>query len=181
MYELFEQINARKRAELERRERERDSLACAAALDSIAALEGMPELIRHEDEEQVQPMVDSVGVRPMVDTIGVMPDLIAHLDSTAVAVQDTSDARSGPGMKKVVVDDGRRTEPVIDREKPAEAVDVASPETVVRSEQLTRAEKRALRKAERKARKEARRAARLARRQARAAARAAAREARSRK
>jgi hypothetical protein len=80
---------------------------------------------------------------------------------------------------KPVVENNQQ--PVIDREKPAEAVDVASPETVVRSEQLTRAEKRALRKAERKARKEARRAARLARRQARAAARAAAREARSRK
>ena len=200
MYELFEQINARRRAELERRERERDSLARAAALDSLAALEEIPDqvrndgmvrndgVLRHDDEEDVQPMVDSVGIQPMVDTIGVKPDttvmpgLTRHLDSTVVAVTDTSDARSVPGMtKNVVVDDGHRTEPVIDREKPAEAVDVASPETVVRSEQLTRAEKRALRKAERKARKEARRAARLARRQARAAARAAAREARSRK
>lgn len=165
MYELFEQINARKRAELERRERERDSLARAAALDSLAALEAMPELVRHDDEELVQPVVDTIGVMP--DSTVILSEAKNLVDSTVVEAP------------KPVVENNQQ--PVIDREKPAEAVDVASPETVVRSEQLTRAEKRALRKAERKARKEARRAARLARRQARAAARAAAREARSRK
>ena len=175
MYELFEQINARKRAELERRERERDSLARAAALDSLAALE-IPGQARNDEENGVQPIpdtmgvhpvADSMGVHPMIDSIGVIPGLTRNPDSTVVEAP------------KPVVENNQQ--PVIDREKPAEAVDVASPETVVRSEQLTRAEKRALRKAERKARKEARRAARLARRQARAAARAAAREARSRK
>jgi lipopolysaccharide export system protein LptA len=170
MYELFEQINARKRAELERRERERDSLARAAALDSLAALEipGQARndgVLRHDDEELVQPVVDTMGVMP--DSTVILSEAKNLVDSTVVEVS------------KPVVENNQQ--PVIDREKPAEAVDVASPETVVRSEQLTRAEKRALRKAERKARKEARRAARLARRQARAAARAAAREARSRK
>lgn len=178
MYELFEQINARKRAELERRERERDSLARAAALDSIAALEAMPELLRHDEEEGVQPLVDSVGVQPQVDSVGIQPvfDSIGVMPDTTVT----------PGLDSTVVEVPKpvvenNQQPVIDRGRSDEAVAPASPETVVRSEKLTRAEKRALRKAERKARKEARRAARLARRQARAAARAAAREARSRK
>ncbi|MBQ2148918.1 MAG: hypothetical protein II435_03120, partial [Bacteroidales bacterium] len=54
-------------------------------------------------------------------------------------------------------------------EKPVAPAEVtpASPETVIQSDQLTRAEKRALRRAERKARREARRAERLARRLAR--------------
>ena len=97
----------------------------------------------------------------MTDTTTVMPDttvipgLTRNLDTTVVEVS------------KPIVENNQQ--PVIDREKPAETVDIASPETVVRSEKLTRAEKRALRKAERKARRELRRAARLARRQARQA------------
>ena len=90
----------------------------------------------------------------MPDTT-VIPGLTRNLDTTVVEVS------------KPIVENNQQ--PVIDRENPAETVDIASPETVVRSEKLTRAEKRALRKAERKARRELRRAARLARRQARQA------------
>ena len=168
MYELFEQINARKLAELQRRERERDSLARAAALDSIAALREMPELVRHEDEEIVQPAVDSVGIQPVVDSIGVMTDTTTVMPDTTVIPGLTRNLDTTVvEVSKPIVENNQQ--PVIDREKPAEAVDIASPETVVRSEKLTRAEKRALRKAERKARRELRRAARLARRQARQA------------
>ena len=181
MYELFEQINARKLAELQRRER--DSLARAAALDSIAALEipgqarndeigarndGKIGVARHDDEEVVQPVVDSVGVRSIVDTIGVMTDTTTVMPDTTVIPGLTRNLDTTVvEVSKPIVENNQQ--PVIDREKPAETVDIASPETVVRSEKLTRAEKRALRKAERKARRELRRAARLARRQARQA------------
>lgn len=157
MYELFEQINARKRAELERRERERDSLARAAALDSLAALEIPEGVARHDDDEEgVLPLVDSLGVQPLVDSIGVMPDTTVEVSQPVVQPHEPLIPRDSSGILSK-----------------AEEPSVASPETVVRTEQLTRAEKRALRKAERQARREARRAARLARRQARAAARAA--------
>lgn len=170
MYELFEQINARKRAELERRERERDSLARAAALDSLAALEIPDGVARHDDEEEVQPLIDSVGVQPLIDSVGVQP----LVDSIGV-MPDTTVEVSQPVVQP--------REPLIPRDtsgllSKAKDLSVASPETVERTEQLTRAEKRALRKAERKARKEARRAARAARRAQRAAAREAARAAR---
>ena len=185
MYDLFEQINARKRAELEQRERERDSIA--RVQDSLQrALFALPDKTSDEIPEEVQnnePVVGqkpvtpdsvSVGLRPVApdslsvtpDTLSVTPGLTRNFDSTVVEAP-----------KPVV----QEQEPVIKREAPAkttEEVAVASPETVVRTDQLSRAEKRALRKAERQARKEARRAARAARRAQRAAAREAARAAR---
>ena len=168
MYDLFEQINARKREELERRERERDSIARVQdSLQRAFAMLEIPDKDRNDE--------DTLVVTPPADSIAVLPGATQHLDSiavdtlTAAPVVDTTVVEA----PKPVVEN--RQEPVIEREIPvrAEEVTVASPETVVQTEKLTRAEKRALRKAERKARREARRAARLARRQARAAARAA--------
>ena len=179
MYDLFEQINARKRAELERRERERDSIARVQDSIQRALMEAFNDEIPGQAGNDVAVgalpqtpqdtlsviSVDSTSVTP--DSSTVIPGLTGNLDSTVVETP-----------KPVV----QEQEPVIQREAPVrvteEVTAVASPETVVRTEELTRAEKRALRKAERQARKEARRAARAARRAERAAAREAARAAR---
>ncbi len=176
MYDLFEQINARKRAELERRERERDSLARMAALDSLAALE-IPGQARNDEENGVQPVVDSISAMP--DTLTVSPDTTVIPGTNVIpGLTRNPDSTVVEAPKPVV----REQDPVIQRETPVKVTEevtaVASPETVVRTEELTRAEKRALRKAERQARREARRAARAARRAQRAAAREAARAAR---
>lgn len=155
MIELFEKIDAEKRAEYERRQAEQDSLLRVAALqaeaDSIAALQALD---LPEPTDRVEIPIDSLTTAPVVtpDSTRVAPDLVKHLpDSAAVApVAIVPDV-----LEKI--------------EKPAAPADVtpASPETVIQSDQLTRAEKRALRRAERKARREARRAERLARRLAR--------------
>lgn len=165
MYDLFEQINARKRAELERRERERDSIA--RVQDSLERAFAMltPEL-------EMTPKVSEI----ISDTTAVIAPAVP--DSAAVPVKPVADTTVVEAPKPVV----REQDPVIQRETPVKVTEevaaVASPETVVRTEELTRAEKRALRKAERQARREARRAARAARRAQRAAAREAARAAR---
>lgn len=165
MYDLFEQINARKRAELERRERERDSIA--RVQDSLERAFAMltPEL-------EMTPKVSEI----ISDTTAVIAPAVP--DSAAVPVKPVADTTVVEAPKPVV----QEQEPVIQRETPVKVTEevaaVASPETVVRTEELTRAEKRALRKAERQARREARRAARAARRAQRAAAREAARAAR---
>ena len=151
MFDLFEQIDARKRAELERRERERDSLA------RVAALEEMAQERMAEDSVAVEPVIVPVEEPERIDTVAV----VAPVVDTAVAQ---------PVRPEEPV--AKPQEPVIQRETPSvapEAPAVASPETVVVSEKLTRAEKRALRKAERQARREARRAARAAARAARRA------------
>ncbi len=154
MYDLFEQINARKRAELERRERERDSIARVQdSLQRAFAMleEGIPDQVRNdEDTLVVKPSADSIAVIS-ADTSTVMPGATRHLQPADTVVE----------APKPVVEN--KQEPVIERETPVRTEDlsVASPETVVRTDKLTRAEKRALRKAERKARREARRAARL--------------------
>jgi hypothetical protein len=87
------------------------------------------------------------------------------VDTTVVAMDSTAVAPK----EQVLVPQPDPVRPTRRRDSsavaPATTVDTpASPETVVKTDNLTRAEKRALRRAERKARREARRAARLARR-----------------
>lgn len=169
MIELFEKLDAQKKAELERRQAEQDSLLHAALLedlqharDSIAALERAKDSLFVADSSLVIP-ADSTFVVPGDSTL-VIPVLTGDLtppDTTRVLLpqpdpvrpvrpqQDTTDV--SPGM--------------------AGDLTPASPETVIHTEKLSRAEKRALRRAERQARREARRAARAARRAAREAAR----------
>ena len=169
MIELFEKLDAQKKAELERRQAEQDSLLHAALLedlqharDSIAALERAKDSLLVADSSLVIP-ADSTFVVPADSTL-VIPGLTGDLtppDTTRVLLpqpdpvrpvrpqQDTTDV--SPGM--------------------AGDLTPASPETVIHTEKLSRAEKRALRRAERQARREARRAARAARRAAREAAR----------
>ena len=160
MIELFEKIDAEKRAEYERRQAEQDSLLRVAALqaeaDSIAALQALdlPEPADHE----VTP-ADSLAAAPVVMTVPA-----AALDTTRVAAVKPDSTAVAPVAPVAVVPSS-----VEKIEKPVAPAEVtpASPETVIQSDQLTRAEKRALRRAERKARREARRAERLARKLAR--------------
>ena len=157
MIELFEKIDAEKRAEYERRQAEQDSLLRVAALqaeaDSIAALQAL-DLPEPADREVIP--ADSLAAAPVVLTVPA-----AALDTTRVAPVEPDSAAVAPVT--VVPSTVEKIE------KPAVPVEVtpASPETVIQSDQLTRAEKRALRRAERKARREARRAERLAKRLAR--------------
>ena len=160
MIELFEKIDAEKRAEYERRQAEQDSLLRVAALqaeaDSIAALQALdlPEPADHE----VIP-ADSLAAAPVVMTVPA-----AAPDTTRVAAVKPDSTAVAPVAPVAVVPSS-----VEKIEKPVAPAEVtpASPETVIQSDQLTRAEKRALRRAERKARREARRAERLARKLAR--------------
>ena len=157
MIELFEKIDAEKRAEYERRQAEQDSLLRVAALqaeaDSIAALQAL-DLPEPTDREVIP--ADSLAAAPVVLTVPA-----AALDTTRVAPVEPDSAAVAPVAVVPTT--------VEKIEKPAAPAEVtpASPETVIQSDQLTRAEKRALRRAERKARREARRAERLARRLAR--------------
>ena len=93
---------------------ERDSLA---RLDSLAKLPAMDSLSIVDsvavqpivDSVAVQLIVDSVGVQSVVDSVGVpildsltvMPGLTRHLDSTAVAVQDTVAVRDTTPIRYV--------------------------------------------------------------------------------
>ena len=150
MIELFEKIDAQKRAEYERRQAEQDSLMRVAAAQALAdSLAAAMALIEAPDQ-------DSVQIAPVApaDSVTVVP--VAVADSAAVATP----VPATPIAVPTVVE---RIEKPEKPDRPAE-VAAASPETVVKSDQLTRAEKRALRRAERKARREARRAERLARR-----------------
>ena len=160
MIELFEKIDAEKRAEYERRQAEQDSLLRVAALqaeaDSIAALQAL-DLPEPADREVIP--ADSLAAAPVVMTVPA-----AALDTTRVASVKPDSTAVAPVAPVTVV-----PSTVEKIEKPVAPAEVtpASPETVIQSDQLTRAEKRALRRAERKARREARRAERLARRLAR--------------
>ena len=160
MIELFEKIDAEKRAEYERRQAEQDSLLRVAALqaeaDSIAALQAL-DLPEPADREVIP--ADSLAAAPVVMTVPA-----ATLDTTRVAAVKPDSTAVAPVAPVAVV-----PSTVEKIEKPVAPAEVtpASPETVIQSDQLTRAEKRALRRAERKARREARRAERLARRLAR--------------
>ena len=160
MIELFEKIDAEKRAEYERRQAEQDSLLRVAALqaeaDSIAALQAL-DLPDPADHEIIP--ADSLAAAPVVMTVPA-----AAPDTTRVAPVKPDSTAVAPVAPVAVV-----PSTVEKIEKPVAPAEVtpASPETVIQSDQLTRAEKRALRRAERKARREARRAERLARRLAR--------------
>ena len=102
------------------------------------------------------------------DTTTVIPGLTGNLngapgnlpDSTAIAPKENVIL---PQPDPTRPTRSRRDSAAVASGQPGD-VTPASPETVVKTENLTRAEKRALRRAERKARREARRAARLARR-----------------
>ncbi|MBQ2148462.1 MAG: hypothetical protein II435_00780, partial [Bacteroidales bacterium] len=153
MIELFEKIDAEKRAEYERRQAEQDSLLRVAALqaeaDSIAALQAL-DLPEPADREVIP--ADSLAAAPVVMTVPA-----ATLDTTRVAAVKPDSTAVAPVAPVAVVPSS-----VEKIEKPVAPAEVtpASPETVIQSDQLTRAEKRALRRAERKARREARRAER---------------------
>ena len=188
MNDLIERRNEERRAEAARRQAEKDSLDRLAYLaqveqqaiaDSLAAVARRDSLIAagFPLDSAGNPIyaLDSLGnlvpaVIPVTpgDTTTVIPGLTGNLngapgnlpDSTAIAPKEN-----------VILPQPDPTRPTRSRRDSAAVVsgqagDVtpASPETVIKTENLTRAEKRALRRAERKARREARRAARLARR-----------------
>ena len=181
MNDLIERRNEERRAEAARRQAEKDSLDRLAYLaqveqqaiaDSLAAVARRDSLIAagFPLDSAGNPIyaLDSLGnlvpaVIPVTpgDTTTVIPGLPGNLpDSTAIAPKEN-----------VILPQPDPTRPTRSRRDsaavvPGQAGDVtpASPETVIKTENLTRAEKRALRRAERKARREARRAARLARR-----------------
>ena len=188
MNDLIERRNEERRAEAARRQAEKDSLERLAYLaqveqqaiaDSLAAVARRDSLIAagFPLDSAGNPIyaLDSLGnLVPAVipgtpgNTTTVIPGLTGNLngptgnlpDSTAIAPKEN-----------VILPQPDPTRPTRSRRDstavvPGQAGDVtpASPETVVKTENLTRAEKRALRRAERKARREARRAARLARR-----------------
>lgn len=167
MFDLFDRIEMEKEAERLRKQAEQDSLA---RLEVLRQLE--EERLREEQENEKPAAPDSVAAAtiplPPADTISpvVVPfekqdkqERAEKPDSTAVAVAVAHETPAAPVTRIVV--------PV----EPGTESAVASQETVTRSEQLTRAEKRALKRAERQARREARRAARAARKAARRAAR----------
>ncbi len=188
MNDLIERRNEERRAEAARRQAEKDSLDRLAYLaqveqqaiaDSLAAVARRDSLIAagFPLDSAGNPIyaLDSLGnlvpaVIPVTpgDTTTVIPGLTGNLngapgnlpDSTAIAPKEN-----------VILPQPDPTRPTRSRRDsaavvPGQADEVtpASPETVIKTENLTRAEKRALRRAERKARREARRAARLARR-----------------
>ena len=169
MVELFEKIDAEKKAEYERRQAEQDSLA---RLDSLMKLDHpLDSLDFTPDSTLVQP--DSTLVMP--DSTLVTTDLTGHFTDSTLVTSDTT--LVVPAQRVLIPEDNpvRPARPARDSADvvpgPTDAVTPASPETVIHTEKLTLAEKRALRRAERQARREARRAAREARRAARAAAR----------
>ena len=181
MNDLIERRNEERRAEAARRQAEKDSLDRLAYLaqveqqaiaDSLAAVARRDSLVAagFPLDSAGNPIyaLDSLGnlvpaVIPVTpgDTTTVIPGSTGNLpDSTAIAPKEN-----------VILPQPDPTRPTRSRRDsaavvPGQAGDVtpASPETVIKTENLTRAEKRALRRAERKARREARRAARLARR-----------------
>ena len=181
MNDLIERRNEERRAEAARRQAEKDSLDRLAYLaqveqqaiaDSLAAVARRDSLVAagFPLDSAGNPIyaLDSLGnlvpaVIPVTpdDTTTVIPGSPGNLpDSTAIAPKEN-----------VILPQPDPTRPTRSRRDsaavvPGQAGDVtpASPETVIKTENLTRAEKRALRRAERKARREARRAARLARR-----------------
>jgi lipopolysaccharide export system protein LptA len=179
MLELFEKIDAEKKAEYERRQAEQDSLARVAELaqlqaarDSIVAAEAALTLrdsvavIALSDSTRVVPG-DTTHIMP-ADSALVMPGVTGHPDTDTLDMQRVllpeTDAVRPPRPQRDTAD--RHVAPGATGD-----LAPASPETVVHTEQLSRAEKRAMRRAERLARREARKAARAARRAAREAAR----------
>lgn len=153
IFELFDRIEMEKEAERLRRQAEQDSLARVEALRQM----DLEREAYEAAEKELQP-VDSLMDAPLekrrIFTEEEQEALANKVDSTLAVVpvvRDTTAARPD-----------KPAGPVVSTSESGPAV--ASQETVVVSEQLTKAEKRALRRAERKARREARRAERLARR-----------------
>ena len=188
MNDLIERRNEERRAEAARRQAEKDSLDRLAYLaqveqqaiaDSLAAVARRDSLIAagFPLDSAGNPIyaLDSLGnlvpaVIPVTpgDTTTVNPDLTGSLNG---ATDNLPDSTAIAPKENVILPQPDPTRPTRSRRDSAAVVhgqagDVtpASPETVVKTGKLTRAEKRALRRAERKARREARRAARLARR-----------------
>ena len=188
MNDLIERRNEERRAEAARRQAEKDSLERLAYLaqveqqaiaDSLAAVARRDSLIAagFPLDSAGNPIyaLDSLGnlvpaVIPVTpgDTITVNPGLTGSLNG---ATGNLPDSTAIAPKENVILPQPDPTRPTRSRRDstavvPGQAGEVtpASPETVVKTENLTRAEKRALRRAERKARREARRAARLARR-----------------
>ena len=188
MNDLIERRNEERRAEAARRQAEKDSLDRLAYLaqveqqaiaDSLAAVARRDSLIAagFPLDSAGNPIyaLDSLGnLAPAVipvtpgDTTTVIPGLTGNLNG---ATGNLPDSTAIAPKENIILPQPDPTRPTRSRRDsaavvPGQAGDVtpASPETVVKTENLTRAEKRALRRAERKARREARRAARLARR-----------------
>ena len=188
MNDLIERRNEERRAEAARRQAEKDSLDRLAYLaqveqqaiaDSLAAVARRDSLIAagFPLDSAGNPIyaLDSLGnlipaVIPVTpgDTTSVIPGLTGNLNG---ATGNLPDSTAIAPKENVILPQPDPTRPTRSRRDsaavvPGQAGEVtpASPETVVKTENLTRAEKRALRRAERKARREARRAARLARR-----------------
>ena len=169
MLDLFEKIDAQKKAEFERRQAEQDSLARVA---EIAQLEAARDSIAAREAAKADSIANAMNVfDEPTDTTNVIPGLTGDLtpaDTTHVVLPEKDPVR--PTARPKPDTTGVKPELPV-RVGHDEQVVPASPETVVHAEQLTRAEKRALRRAERQARREARRAARAERRAARQAAR----------
>lgn len=182
MLDLFEKIDAQKKAEFERRQAEQDSLA---RLDSLSA-EALPQtpplqpanaqdsLTRLSLAPDGAGAADLSSVHNVQATVDSSVIVSGHPDSLDVAVDSVALHDRQP--QRVLIPDDRPVRPLRPSGDSAAVIpdqigNPASPETVIHTEQLTRAEKRALRRAERQARREARRAAREARRAARNAAR----------
>ena len=188
MNDLIERRNEERRAEAARRQAEKDSLDRLAYLaqveqqaiaDSLAAVARRDSLVAagFPLDSAGNPIyaLDSLGnlvpaVIPVTpgDTTTVNPGLTGNLNG---ATGNLPDSTAIAPKENVILPQPDPTRPTRSRRDSAAVVpgqtgDVtpASPETVIKTENLTRAEKRALRRAERKARREARRAARLARR-----------------
>ncbi|MBR6424251.1 MAG: hypothetical protein IKS47_06210 [Bacteroidales bacterium] len=162
IFELFDRIEMEKEAERLRRQAEQDSLARIEALRQM----DLEREAYEAAEKELQP-VDSLQDAP--------------LEKRRIFTEEEQEAPANKVDSTLAVTPVVRDTAAIRPEKPAGPVvatpesgpAVASQETVVVSEQLTKAEKRALRRAERKARREARRAARAARRAERQARRSA--------
>ena len=155
MLDLFEKIDAQKKAEFERRQAEQDSLARVAELEQLQAARDSLEAIA-----AAAAALDTIVPVAPGDTTQAVRDTVVAPPQRAVLPENDPVRPSRPPRENAGVIPGV-TEDLVP----------ASPETVIQSEQLSRAEKRALRRAERQARREARKAARAARRAAREAAR----------
>ncbi|MBR5099834.1 MAG: hypothetical protein IKX34_00850 [Bacteroidales bacterium] len=155
MLDLFEKIDAQKKAEFERRQAEQDSLARVAELEQLQAARDSLEAIA-----AAAAALDTIVPVAPGDTTQAVRDTVVAPPQRAVLPENDPVRPSRPPRENAGIIPGV-TEDLVP----------ASPETVIQSEQLSRAEKRALRRAERQARREARKAARAARRAAREAAR----------
>lgn len=165
MNELMERRAEERRAEAARRQAEQDSINRAAYLAQVearAVADSLAALARRDSLIAAGAPPDSVGAG--------IPGLTGHPDSTAVPKENVLLPKADPVRPaRPPRDSIGKTPGSATAVVPGSTGDLApaSPETVIRTESLSRAEKRALRRAERKARREARRAERQARRQAR--------------